>query len=115
MNQVDIETVRHEEVFLATETDVLSDTDLRQVPGPGAVAVWAASTVDDSAITVRIGNRQGVSAIAVTNRGTGAPISENNDAPIMMKTVRGGEIIRIDVTEVTAMSLRLIVVWAGIQ
>lgn len=110
-----LETVRHEEVFIATETDVLSDTDLRQVPGPGAIAVWAASDVNDSAITVRIGNRQGVSAIAVTNRGTGAPIEENNQAPIMMKAVRGGENVRIDVVEVTAMNLRLIVVWAGIQ
>lgn len=112
---MEIETVRHEEVFTATEADVLSDTDLRQVPGPGAIAVWAASTVDDSTITVRIGNRQGVSSIAVTNRGTGAPIEENNQAPIMMKTVKGGENVRIDVTEVTAMSLRLVVVWAGLQ
>lgn len=112
---MEMETVRHEEVFTATEADVLSDTDLRQVPGPGAIAVWAASTVDDSSITVRIGNRQGVSAIAVTNRGTGAPIEENNQAPIMMKTVKGGENVRIDVTEVTAMSLRLVVVWAGLQ
>lgn len=110
-----LETVRHEEVFTATEADVLSDTDLRQVPGPGAVAVWAASDVNDAAITVRIGNRQGVSAIAVTNRGTGAPINENDAAPIMMKSVRGGENIRIDVTEVSPMNLRLVVVWAGIQ
>ena len=110
-----LETVRHEEVFAATETDVLSDTDLRQVPGPGAIAIWAASDVNDSAITVRIGNRQGVSGIAVTNRGTGAPIEENTQAPIMMKAVRGGENIRIDVVEVTAMNLRLVVVWAGVQ
>jgi len=114
MNQ-ELETVRHEEVFTATETDVLSDTDLRQIPGPGAIAVWAASDVNDSSITVRIGNRQGVSAIAVTNRGTGAPIEENNQAPVMMKQVRGGENVRIDVTEVTAMNLRLVVVWAGVQ
>lgn len=110
-----LETVRHEEVFTATETDVLSDTDLRQVPGPGAVAVWAAADVNDASITVRIGNRQGVSAIAVTNRGTGAPIEENNHAPIMLKAVRGGENIRIDLTEVTAMNLRLVVVWMGVQ
>lgn len=110
-----IETVRHEEVFTATETDVLSDTDLRQVPGPGAVGVWAASDVNDSSITVRIGNKQGVSAIAVTNRGTGAPIDEGTQAPIMMKAVRGGENVRIDVSEVTAMNLRLVVVWAGVQ
>lgn len=110
-----LETVRHEEIFTATETDVLSDTDLRQVPGPGAIAVWAASDVNDSAITVRIGNKQGVSGIAVTNRGTGAPINENDAAPIAMMAVRGGENVRIDVTEVSAMNLRLVVVWAGVQ
>jgi len=112
---MEIDTVRHEEVFAATESDVLSDTDLRTVPGPGAIAVWAASDVNDSAITVRIGNRQSVTAIAVTNRGTGAPIEENTQAPIAMKQVRGGENIRIDVVEVTPMNLRLVVVWAGVQ
>ncbi|KKL47339.1 hypothetical protein LCGC14_2336530 [marine sediment metagenome] len=110
-----LETVRHEEVFVATETDVLSDTDLRQIPGPGAVAIWAACDVIDARITVRIGNRQGVSNITVTMRGTGAPIDENTQAPVMMMAVKGGENVRIDVAETTAMNLRLVVVWAGIQ
>jgi len=108
-----MQSVRHDEVFTATEADVLSDTDLRQAPGPGAVAVYAASDVNDSAITLRIGGVQLASAIAVQNRGTGAPIDILNDAPIGVKMVRGGENIRVDVTEVTAMNLRLIALWLG--
>lgn len=107
-------TIRDEQVLTATGTDVLSGSDLRQAPGPGAVAIWAASDVNDSAITVRIGGTQVASAIAVTNQGTGAPINTEQQAPIAMQQVRGGENIRVDVVEVTAMNLRLISIWHGI-
>lgn len=107
-------TIRHEEVLLATENDILSDTDLRQAPGPGAVAIWAASTVDDSSITVRIGGTQVASGIAVMNKGTGSPILTEQEAPIAMQQVRGGENIRVDVVEVTAMSLRVLAIWHGV-
>ncbi len=106
-------SIRHDEVFTATEADVLSDTDLRQAPGPGAVAIYAASDVIDSTITVRVGATQLATAISVQNRGTGAAIDVLNDAPIAVKMVRGGENIRVDVVEVTAMNLRLIVLWLG--
>lgn len=106
-------SIRHDEVFTATESDVLSDTDLRQAPGPGAIAIYAASDVNDSTITARVGSKQMASAIAVQNRGTGAPIDVLNDAPIAVTMVRGGENIRVDVTETTAMNLRLIALWLG--
>lgn len=107
-------SIRDEQVLTATQADVLSGTDLRQAPGPGAVAVWAASDVNDSTITVRIGGTQVASAIAVTNFGTGAPINTERQAPIAIQQVRGGENIRVDVTEVTAMNLRVMTIWHGV-
>lgn len=105
-------TTRVDQQLAATVTDTLSGTDLRQCPGPGAVAVWAISDQTDSTITVRIGSRQQASAINVP---TGTLIDTENQAPIASLQVRGGENIRIDITEVTAMALHLTVIWAGIE
>lgn len=106
-------TIRDEQVLTATTTDALSATDLRQAPGPGAVAVWAASDVSDSTITVRIGGKQLASAINIMNKGTGAPILTEQEAPVAMQVVRGGENIRIDVTEVSAANIRVLTAWSG--
>lgn len=108
-------TVRDEQVLTATTTDVLATTDLRQAPGPGAVAVWAASDVNDSTITARIGGAQGASGIAIMNKGTGAPILTEQEAPILMQQVRGGENIRVDVVEVTAANIRILTAWHGVS
>ena len=54
-----------------------------------------------------------VSGIAVSNRGTNSPISENNEAPTAMAPVRGGELVQVDVVEVTAMNLRLVAIWVA--
>ncbi len=107
------QTVRHEEVFTASETDVLRDTDLRQAPGPGAVGFWAASDVADSTITIRVGGRSMAQAIVVANRGATSIIAEFNEAPIAMAPVLGGELVQVDVVEVTAMNLRLVAIWVA--
>jgi len=106
-------TKRVEEVFTATESDVLRDTDLRQAPGPGAVAFWAASDVSDSTISIRVGGASLVNAQIVPNRGTNTPINENDQAPTAMAPVVGGELLQIDVVEVTAMNLRLVGVFVA--
>jgi len=106
-------TIRDEQLLVATTTDILAGTDLRQAPGPGAVAVWAASDVADSTITIRIGGKQVTTAAIVNNKGSGAPVQTEQEAPYAMQQVRGGENIRIDVTETTAMALRVITVWHG--
>lgn len=104
---------RIEEVFTATETDVLRDTDLRQAPGAGAVGFWAASDVSDSTITIRVGGASLINAQVVPNRGSNAPIQENQEAPTAMSPVRGGELLQVDVVEVTAMNLRLVGVFVA--
>ncbi len=104
---------RVEEIFTATETDVLRDTDLRQAPGPGAIGFWAASDVSDSTIAIRVGGASLINNQIVPNRGATTPIQENQEAPTAMAPVVGGELIQVDVTEVSAMNLRLVAIWIG--
>lgn len=106
-------TKRVEEVFTASETDVLRDTDLRQAPGPGAVAFWAASDVVDSTITIRVGGASLINAQVVPDRGADAPINENDQAPSAMAPVVGGELLQVDVVEVTAMNMRLVAIFVA--
>lgn len=105
-----IGTVRVDTQEAATATDILSATDLRQAPGPGGVAIWAISDQVDSRITVRIGGRQVASDITVP---TGTLINTEQQAPIAMQVVQGGENIRVDVVEVTAMALHTTSIWVG--
>ncbi len=106
-------TKRVEEIFTASETDVLRDTDLRQAPGPGAIGFWAASDVVDSTISIRVGGVSLINAQVVPDRGTDSPINENDQAPTAMSPVRGGELIQVDVVEVTAMNMRLVAIFIG--
>jgi len=104
---------RVEEVFTATESDVLRDTDLRQAPGPGALGFWLASDVIDSVVTIRVGGVSLINAQVVPDRGTDSPINENDQAPTAMTPTVGGELIQVDVVETTAMNLRLVGIFIG--
>ena len=112
-NMVPGSTKRIEEVFTASENDVLRDTDLRQAPGRGAIGFWAASDVADSTISIRIGGISLINAQVVPDRGTDTPINENDQAPTAMTPTVGGELIQVDVVEVTAMSMRLVAIFIG--
>lgn len=110
-NMVSGSSKRVEEIFTATETDVMRDTDLRQAPGPGAIGFWGASDVADSSISIRVGGISLINNQIVPDRGTDAPINENDQAPTAMTPTRGGELIQVDVTEVTPMNMRLVAVF----
>jgi len=105
---------RHERRLTATTADLFNATDLRQAPGPGAVAIWAASDVNDSTVSVRVGAQVFANATLVPNRGTDSAINEGDDAPIAMAPVRGGELINVDVVEVTAANIRVLAIWTGL-
>jgi len=106
-------TKRVEELFTASENDVLRDTDLRQAPGPGSIGFWFASTVSDSTVSVRVGGASLVNAQVVANRGASTPIQEFQEAPMAMAPVMGGELLQVDVVEVTAMSLRMVAIFVA--
>jgi len=110
-NMVSGSSKRVEEIFTATENDVMRDTDLRQAPGRGAIGFWAASDVVDSTISIRVGGISLINAQVVPDRGTDAPINENDQAPTAMTPTIGGELIQVDVTEVTAMNMRVVAVF----
>jgi len=110
-NMVPGSSKRVEEIFTASETDVMRDTDLRQAPGRGAIGFWAASDVVDSTISIRIGGISLINNQIVPDRGTDAPINENDQAPTAMSPTVGGELIQVDVVEVTAMNMRLVAVF----
>jgi len=110
-NMVPGSSKRTEEIFTATEVDVMRDTDLRQAPGRGALGFWAASDVADSTISIRVGGISLINSQVVPDRGTDAPINENDQAPTAMTPTLGGELIQVDVTEVTAMNMRLVAVF----
>jgi len=107
-------TRRFENVFTASQNNISSD-ELAVAPGPGAVGVWAASDAIDGLITVRIGGHLQVNRQVIADRGTGAPILTEEEAPIATATVAGGERITVDYVEVTAGSARVIVAWAGVD
>ncbi len=104
---------RVEEIFTATESDVMRDTDLRQAPGPGAIGFWAASDVVDSTISIRVGGISLINAQVVPDRGADSPINENDQAPTAMTPTVGGELIQVDVVETTAMNMRLVAIFIG--
>jgi len=110
-NMVPGSSKRVEEVFTATEVDVMRDTDLRQAPGAGAIGFWAASDVVDSTISIRVGGISLINNQVVPDRGADAPINENDAAPTAMTPTAGGELIQVDVTETTAMNLRLVAIF----
>jgi len=112
-NMVPGSSKRVEEVFTATETDVLRDTDLRQAPGPGAIGFWAASDVVDSTVSIRVGGVSLINAQVVPDRGTDSPINENDQAPTAMSPTLGGELIQVDITEATAMNFRLVAIFVA--
>lgn len=106
-------TRRHEEVFTASEDDVLRDTDLRQAPGVGAVGFWVASDVVDSIVSIRVGGISLAHNIIIPDRGADSPIEENQQAPTAMIMTRGGELLNVDITEVTAANIRLVAIWTA--
>jgi len=106
-------TKRVEEIFTASENDVLRDTDLRQAPGRGAIGFWLASDVADSTVSIRVGGMSLINAQVVPDRGADAPINENDQAPTAMTPTLGGELIQVDVVEVTAMNMRLVGVFVA--
>lgn len=107
-------TRRVDRVLSATQADLFNNTDLRQAPGPGAVAIFAASDQNDGLINVRIGGISYSQANPIPNRGTNAPILENEEAPVALAPVRGGELINVDYTEVTAATARFLALWSGL-
>lgn len=96
-------------LLAATNTDVLAGTQLDQVPRPGVFRVWAASTVGDSTMSITLGQDTLINDVVLPLRTNGVP-DINSDVPVLVQSPGGVRPV-IAVTEVSAMSAMIIVVF----
>lgn len=96
-------------LLAATNTDVLAGTQLDQVPRPGMFRIWAASTVNDSTISVTLGQDTLINSVVLPLRANGVP-DIDSDVPIQVPSPGGVRPV-ISIVEVTAMSALIIVVF----
>ena len=108
-----MQTITAEIVVSATTTDVLGSTPLRTMPGPGAVAVYLASDQADWLASVSLGGRMLKTNSLIGKVNATFQINMLEDAPSGAAEVQGGEVLTVDVTEVTAGSGRAFAIWIG--
>lgn len=96
-------------VLTASNTDVLAGTQLDQVPGPGTFLVIAASSVVDSTIGIILGTDTYVNDRPLPLRANGVP-NASDDVQLVV-TSPGGVRPVINIVEVTAMTVYIIVVF----
>lgn len=96
-------------VLTADNTDVLSATDLDQIPNNGVLVILAASSQQDSALTITLPGGAGIAApmraIPVTMRANGE-IRQDQDPQLVLPIRQGGHAtLNLDV--VTAATVRI--------
>jgi len=94
----------------ADNTDVLAGTQLDQVPSAGQFAVYGASTVLDSLVTISLGDLTIINAQAMPLRANGEP-NINEDVPLAVLDTPGGVRPVINIDEQTAATMVLIIIF----
>jgi len=97
--------ITDEQVLTASNTDVLSGTQLDQPGVPGVYTIWLASTVGDTTVSITLGGRTLTSGAVVILRAN-SEIRENEDPFFQVLSRTGGRPV-INVVEVTAASIRV--------
>lgn len=108
-----MQSIVAEVTVTADTTDALGATDLRSMPGPGAVAIWLASTVADSRATIVLGGRALFTDQLIGKVATNAIVDETGDGPAAMVQVNGGEQLRVNLDIVSAGTIRGHARWIG--
>lgn len=91
-------------VLTASNTDVLSGTDLENLPGPGVMTILAASTQSDTTLTVTgRGFEVPVRDLPLQLTTSGFPTADGTP-PVVFEVPAGGKVI-LDLTEVTAATM----------
>jgi len=108
-----VETLTADITVTSDDADALVNTDLAYAPGPGAVAIFLASTVADSRAIVNVGGKVLKNDSIIGKVGTNAQIDVQADVPLIAQ-VKGGEKIRANLNVVTAATIRVLVVFQGI-
>lgn len=97
--------ITDEQVLTATNTDVLSGTQLDQPGVPGVYTIWCSSTVGDTTITITLGGRTIVNAAVVILRAN-SEIRENEDPFFQLLSRTGGRPV-INIVEATTAIIRV--------
>lgn len=97
--------ITDEQVLTASNTDVLSGTQLDQPGVPGVYTTWIASTVGDTTLTITLGGRT-ITNNAVATLRANSEIRENEDPFFQVLSQTGGRPV-INVVEVTAATIRV--------
>jgi len=101
-----------EVVLTADNADLLAGSDLESIPQGGILTIYAASTQNDTLITVTGPNMQAVvRAMPMLLRAV-AEIRQDSDVPYVVPVARAGKyIVNIDV--VTAATARIRAIYIG--
>lgn len=104
-------TVR--QALTATNGDVLNGTDLENLPGPGVMTIYAASSQADGTLTVTgRGFEVPIRDQALPLRTNGQP-SQQDDMPLVVGVPQGGKVL-VSYTEATSATAVFEVVWQSI-
>lgn len=93
----------------ADNADVLSGTDLENVPGMGVMAIYAKSTQADHTITITAPGQETPIRAQLIQKLADAVVSKADDEPIAIETIGGKYNISVDV--VAAGTTKLLVIW----
>lgn len=76
-------------VDTGADADVLSGTDLANIPEAGLLIVFMASTVNTATLSAGMGGRQASRAISIPLRTNGVP-NVDQDNPVLLQAVDSG-------------------------
>ncbi len=99
-----------QQVITADDLDVLAGTDLANIPELGILAVWAASTVNDTLMSITgPGSEPVVRTQVVILRANGMP-DRSTDTPYLVGVVQGGHYV-VNVDVVTAATVTIMAIY----
>ncbi len=108
-----LQTIEAEVVTTADLSNALAGTPLDRAPGPGAVAIYLASTVVDSRASVLVGSKELKRDSVIGKVIANAQVDIAADSALATQ-VQGGEPLYVDLDVVGAGTIRVKAVWLGI-
>ena len=106
---MNIQPITVEDVITSSDPDFLAGTQLDQPGVAGVYTIWLASTVGDSTVTITLGGQLITNAAVIVLRAN-SEIRVDEDTFFQMASLTGGRPV-IDITEVTAASIRVKVIF----
>lgn len=97
----------------ADDSDALANTDLANVPGPGQLDVFLASSQNDSVFTLTGPGTEPVGRLTRISQRTNGQVSLQDDTPYQVPTTFGHYVLNIDI--VTAATVGITAIWRSVE